>query len=59
MAGIDMSDSRNAALPVPKWHLDEEALTPVLILEVLRHAAWHYFPLLAPDAAPQNQSANA
>jgi phospholipase C len=76
------------ALPVPNWHLDEEALnkglsglgktmghgvieharalgvdlppqlddpdaeiTPVLILDVLRHAAWHYFPLLAPDAA--------
>ena len=84
------------ALPVPKWHLDEEALnnglsglgksmghgiieharelgvdlppqlddpdtemTPALILEVLRHAAWHYFPLLAPDAAPETHPAKS
>jgi phospholipase C len=73
------------ALPVPAWHLDEEALgkglsglgksmghglleqarqiglrlppqlddptaelTPEDILDVFRHVAWHYFPLLAP-----------
>jgi phospholipase C len=73
------------ALPVPDWHLDEDALnrglsglgksmgpgiieharelglelpvglddpdtepTPSAILDLLRHAAWHYFPLLAP-----------
>jgi phospholipase C len=74
-----------SALPVPGWHLDEEALarglsglgksmgkgiieharelgvelppeleepdaeiTPDQIVEVLRHVAWHYFPLLTP-----------
>jgi phospholipase C len=73
------------ALPVPEWHLDEDALnkglsglgksigpgivghakelgvelpaelddpttepTPSVILDLIRHAAWHYFPLLAP-----------
>jgi len=73
------------ALPVPEWHLDEEALnkglsglgksvgpgiiehakelggelppqlgdpatelTPQAIIDVVRHVAWHYFPLLAP-----------
>jgi phospholipase C len=73
------------ALPVPDWHLDEDALnrglsglgksmgpgivqharelgvelppqlddpnaevTPSVILDLLRHAAWHYFPRLAP-----------
>jgi phospholipase C len=76
------------ALPVPSWHLDEEALnkgvsglaktigpgvieharelgielpprlddpaalTPVDLLDVLRQVSWHYFPLLAPEAAP-------
>ncbi|HXY72393.1 MAG TPA: alkaline phosphatase family protein, partial [Actinomycetota bacterium] len=76
------------ALPVPAWHLDEEALarglsalgktmgrgiiehagelgvalppeldkpegvTVEAIVDVLRRIAWHYFPLLAPDAAP-------
>ena len=24
-------------------------LTPELIVEVLRHVAWHFFPLLAPE----------
>jgi phospholipase C len=73
------------ALPVPEWHLDEDALNkglsglgksigpgivghakelgvelpaelddptteprPSVILDLIRHAAWHYFPLLAP-----------
>jgi phospholipase C len=76
------------ALPVPAWHLDEDALnkglsglgkvigpgiiehvkelgvelpsqlddpnaeiTPVVLFDVIRRAAWHVFPLLAPDAA--------
>ena len=33
--------------------LDDPAaeLTPTIIVDVLRHVAWHYFPLLAPDRA--------
>jgi phospholipase C len=76
------------ALPVPAWHLDEQALakglsglgktmgqgiierarelgvelppeidkpdavTPEVIVDVLRQIAWHFFPLLQPDAPP-------
>jgi hypothetical protein len=33
--------------------VDHEAgeLAPAIILDVLAHVAWHYFPQLAPDAA--------
>ena len=81
------------ALPVPAWHLDEEALarglsglgksmgeglieharelgvklppqldnpdaeiTPEVIIDVIRDIAWHYFPLLAPDAEAKPRS---
>lgn len=79
------------ALPVPVFHLDEEALgkglsglgksmghgiiehardlglklppqldnpnaevTSEVIIDVLRHVSWHFFPLLAPDARSAN-----
>ena len=83
------------ALPVPAWHLDEEALgkglsglgksmghghhrtrqgarahgshlelddpaaevTAAVILDVFRHVAWHYFPLLSPARLPETQRA--
>jgi phospholipase C len=81
------------ALPVPAWHLDEEALARGLsglgksmgeglieharelgvklppqlddpdaeitleaIIDVIRDIAWHYFPLLAPDAEAKPRS---
>ena len=82
------------ALPVPAWHLDEEALgkglsglgksmghgivehareiglrlpselddpaaevTAAVILDVFRHLAWHYFPLLSPRPEPEDAGA--
>jgi phospholipase C len=85
-----------AALPIPSWHFDEQALsnalsglgtsmgrgiieharqlglelppqladpdaeiTPQNIIAVLRQVTWHYFPLLAPEAALDGHSGNS
>jgi hypothetical protein len=47
---------RNAATIVRRPRTE---LTPELIIDVLRHVARHYFPLLAPDAAPEGRGADA
>ena len=52
--------ARELGLKLPP-QLDDPAteLTPELIIDVLRHVAWHYFPLLAPDAAPDGSAGAA
>jgi len=58
-----------AALPVPTWHLDEEALGKAVsglgksmghgIIEVFRQVAWHYFPRLAADGTTAGRPASS
>lgn len=49
--------ARELGLELPP-QLDDPAteLTPELIIDVLRHVAWHYFPLLAPAAVPERHA---
>jgi hypothetical protein len=45
--------AREIGLRLPS-QLDDPAaeVTAATILDVFRHVAWHYFPLLSPGAAP-------
>src|SRR5262249_49693980 len=44
--------ARELGVELPPQVDDPAGITPEIILDVLREVAWHYFPLLAAEAAP-------
>ncbi|MET0843844.1 MAG: alkaline phosphatase family protein [Mycetocola sp.] len=50
--------ARELGIKLPPQVDDPAAeITPVVLVDVLRQVAWYFFPLLAPDAAPDGHSA--
>ena len=48
---IEMARELGLELP-PRADQPNAEITPEVMLGLLREISWHYFPLLAPDAAP-------